>query len=73
MFETIHCQCIESEQRRQDELHDGHRWLKDTLPISNQMSSKASFLGCTITQAKYLEMTTQQPQTRLQQAKNEVQ
>ena len=32
-------QCIESEQRRRDELRDGYRRLKDALPVSNQKSS----------------------------------
>ncbi|KAI5998029.1 hypothetical protein EDD15DRAFT_2386780 [Pisolithus albus] len=59
--ETIRKQRIESEQRRRDELRDGYRRLKDALPVSNQKSSK------------YLEMTAQQLQARLQQAENEVQ
>ena len=43
---TIRCQCIESEQRR-DELRDGpdgyHR-VKDALPMFNQKSHKVSLL-----------------------------
>jgi hypothetical protein len=72
MFETIHRQCIESEQRCRDELHNGHHWLKDALPVSNQTLRKAFLLGCTIIHAKYLKMTAQQLQMRLQQATNEV-
>ena len=42
--ETIRKQRIESEQRRRDELRDGYARLKDTLPASNQKSSKVSLL-----------------------------
>jgi hypothetical protein len=69
--EEICCQRIESEQRRRDELRDGHRCLKDVLPISNQKSSKSSLLDRATTHITYLEMTQQQLQTRLQQAENE--
>ncbi|KAF9245710.1 hypothetical protein BU15DRAFT_40591 [Melanogaster broomeanus] len=71
--ETIRRQRIESEQRRRDELRDGYRRLKDALPVSNQKSSKVSLLDRATTHVKYLEMTAQQLQTRLQQAENEVQ
>ncbi|EGN93193.1 hypothetical protein SERLA73DRAFT_172348 [Serpula lacrymans var. lacrymans S7.3] len=71
--ETIRRQRIESEQRRRDELRDGYRRLKDALPVSNQKSSKVSLLDRATTHIKYLEMTAQQLQTRLQQAENEVQ
>ncbi|KAH9982760.1 hypothetical protein BGW80DRAFT_1453584 [Lactifluus volemus] len=69
--EEIRRQRIESEQRRRDELRDGYRRLKDALPVSNQKSSKVSLLDRATTHIKYLEMTQQQLQTRLQQAENE--
>jgi len=71
--ETIRRQRIESEQRRRDELRDGYRRLKDALPVSNQKSSKVSLLDRATTHVKYLEMTAQQLQTRLQSAESEVQ
>lgn len=70
--ETIRRQRIESEQRRRDELREGYRRLKDALPVSNQKSSKVSLLDRATTHIKYLEVTTNQLQTRLQQAENEV-
>jgi len=54
-------------------LRDGYRKLKDALPVSNQKSSKVSLLDRATTHVKYLEMTAQQLQTRLQQAEAEVQ
>jgi hypothetical protein len=54
-------------------LRDGYRRLKDALPVSNQKSSKVSLLDRATTHVKYLEMTAQQLQTRLQQAESEVQ
>ncbi|KAI0049297.1 hypothetical protein FA95DRAFT_909395 [Auriscalpium vulgare] len=71
--EEIRRQRIESEQRRRDELRDGYRRLKDALPVSNQKSSKVSLLDRATTHIKYLEMTQQQLQTRLQQAEAETQ
>ncbi|ETW86835.1 hypothetical protein HETIRDRAFT_437588 [Heterobasidion irregulare TC 32-1] len=71
--EEIRRQRIESEQRRRDELRDGYRRLKDALPVSNQKSSKVSLLDRATTHIKYLEMTQQQLQTRLQQAESETQ
>jgi conjugal transfer/entry exclusion protein len=70
-LEEIRRQRIESEQRRCDELRNGLRRLKDALPISNQKSSKLSLLDRATTHIKYLEMTQQQVQTRLQQAEDE--
>lgn len=70
--ETIRRQRIESEQRRRDELREGYRRLKESLPVSNQKSSKVSLLDRATTHIKYLEVTTQQLQTRLQQAEAEV-
>jgi len=70
--ETIRRQRIESEQRRRDELREGYRRLKDSLPVSNQKSSKVSLLDRATTHIKYLEVTTQQLQSRLQQAEAEV-
>lgn len=71
--EEIRRQRIESEQRRRDELRDGYRRLKDVLPVSNQKSSKVSLLDRATTHIKYLEMTQQQLQTRLNQAEMETQ
>lgn len=69
--EEIRRQRIESEQRRRDELRDGYRRLKDALPVSNQKSSKVSLLDRATTHIRYLEVTQQQLQTRLQQAEAE--
>jgi hypothetical protein len=71
--EEIRRQRIESEQRRRDELRDGYRRLKDALPVSNQKSSKVCLLDRATTHIKYLEMTKQQLQQRVQQAEAEVQ
>jgi hypothetical protein len=71
--EEIRRQRIESEQRRRDELRDGYRRLKDALPVSNQKSSKVCLLDRATTHVKYLEMTNQQLQARVQQAEAEVQ
>ncbi|KAI6095620.1 hypothetical protein F5141DRAFT_1221632 [Pisolithus sp. B1] len=71
--ETIHKQCIESEQRHCNELWVSYHQLKDALLVSNQRSSKVYLLNCATTHVKYLEMTAQQLQVRLQQAENEVQ
>ena len=57
--ETIHRQRIESEQRCCNELCDSYRRLEDTLPVSNQKSSKVSLLDHATTHVKYLEMTAQ--------------
>lgn len=70
--ETIRRQRIESEQRRRDELREGYRRLKDSLPVSNQKSSKVSLLDRATTHIKYLEVSNNQLQTRLQQAEAEV-
>jgi hypothetical protein len=67
--EEIRRQCIESEQKRRDELRDGYRGLKDALPFP--IRNQASLLDRATTHIKYLEMTQQQLQTRLQQAENE--
>ena len=71
--EEIRRQRIESEQRRRDALRDGYRRLKEVLPISNQKSSKVSLLDRATTHIKYVEMTQQQLQTRLNQAEMETQ
>ncbi|KAI6035889.1 hypothetical protein BKA83DRAFT_4119871 [Pisolithus microcarpus] len=70
---SIHKQCIKSEQKHHDKLWVSYHRLKDALLVSNQRSSKVSLLDCTTTHVKYLEMTAQQLQVRLQQAENEVQ
>jgi len=71
--EEIRRQRIESEQRRRDELREGYRRLKDSLPVSNQKSSKVSLLDRATTHIKYLEMTQSQLSMRLQQAEAETQ
>ncbi|KDQ63025.1 hypothetical protein JAAARDRAFT_119291 [Jaapia argillacea MUCL 33604] len=71
--EEIRRQRIESEQRRRDELREGYRRLKDALPVSNQKSSKVCLLDRATTHIKYLEMTNQQLQARVQQAESEMQ
>ena len=53
----IHCQHIESKQRCCNKLCDSYHWLEDTLPISNQKSSKVLLLNHTTTHIKYLKMT----------------
>jgi hypothetical protein len=70
--EEIRRQRIESEQRRRDELRDGYRRLKDALPPSSQKSSKVCLLDRATTHVKYLEVTTQQLQARVQAAEGEV-
>lgn len=71
--EEIRRQRIESEQRRRDELREGYRKLKDVLPVSNQKSSKVSLLDRATLHIKYLELTQQQLQQRLQSAEMETQ
>ncbi|KZV84303.1 hypothetical protein EXIGLDRAFT_776685 [Exidia glandulosa HHB12029] len=71
--EDVRKQRIESEQRRRDELREGYRKLKDVLPSSNQKSSKVSLLDRATLHIKYLEMTQQQLQARLQAAEMETQ
>ncbi|KAI0312813.1 hypothetical protein OF83DRAFT_1066603 [Amylostereum chailletii] len=67
----IRHQRVESEQRRRDELRDSYRRLKDVLPGLNQKSSNVSLLDQATTHIKFLEMTGQQLQTRLQNTENE--
>lgn len=71
--EDVRRQRIESEQRRRDELREGYRKLKGVLPVSNQKSSKVSLLDRATLHIKYLEMTQQQLQARLQAAEMETQ
>ena len=42
--EATRRQRIEAEQRRRDDLRDGYARLKDSLPVSNQKSSKVMLL-----------------------------
>ncbi|TFK41910.1 hypothetical protein BDQ12DRAFT_346099 [Crucibulum laeve] len=70
--ETIRKQRIESEQRRRDELRDGYARLKDTLPPSNQKSSKVSLLDRATGHIKYLETVKGQLEMRLKTAEAEV-
>jgi hypothetical protein len=70
--ETIRKQRIESEQRRRDELRDGYARLKDTLPASNQKSSKVSLLDRATSHLRYLETVKDQLENRLKSAESEV-
>jgi len=70
--ETIRRQRIESEQRRRDELRDGYARLKDTLPPSNQKSSKVSLLERATGHIRYLETVKDQLELRLKSAEAEV-
>jgi hypothetical protein len=70
--ETIRRQRIESEQRRRDELRDGYARLKDTLPASNQKSSKVSLLDRATGHLRYLETVKEQLEIRLKTAEAEV-
>jgi hypothetical protein len=70
--ETIRKQRIESEQRRRDELRDGYARLKDTLPASNQKSSKVSLLDRATGHIRYLETVKEQLELRLKSAEAEV-
>ncbi|TEB38663.1 hypothetical protein FA13DRAFT_390110 [Coprinellus micaceus] len=70
--ETIRRQRIESEQRRRDELRDGYARLKETLPPSNQKSSKVSLLERATGHIRYLETVKEQLELRLKSAEAEV-
>jgi len=71
--ETIRKQRIESEQRRRDELRDGYARLKETLPASNQKSSKVSLLDRATSHLRYLDSVREQLENKLRQAETEVQ
>jgi hypothetical protein len=70
--ETIRKQRIESEQRRRDELRDGYARLKETLPASNQKSSKVSLLDRATSHLRYLDTVREQLENRLKAAETEV-
>lgn len=70
--EEIRKQRIESEQRRRDELREGYRRLKEALPSSNQKSSKVALLDRAVNHVRYMEMTRQQLQVRLNAAEIEM-
>lgn len=70
--ETIRKQRIESEQRRRDELRDGYARLKETLPASNQKSSKVSLLDRATSHLRYLDTVREQLENRLKSAEAEV-
>jgi hypothetical protein len=70
--ETIRKQRIESEQRRRDELRDGYARLKETLPASNQKSSKVSLLDRATSHLRYLDTVREQLEARLKAAEQEV-
>ncbi|KAH7107098.1 hypothetical protein BKA62DRAFT_228461 [Auriculariales sp. MPI-PUGE-AT-0066] len=71
--DEVRRQRIESEQRRRDELREGYRKLKEVLPASNQKASKVSLLDRATMHIRYLEITQQQLQARVQQAELETQ
>jgi hypothetical protein len=70
--ETIRKQRIESEQRRRDELRDGYARLKDTLPATNQKSSKVSLLDRATNHVRNLEIAKGELEKRLKEAESEV-
>ncbi|KAJ7144847.1 hypothetical protein C8R43DRAFT_558414 [Mycena crocata] len=70
--ETIRKQRIESEQRRRDELRDGYARLKDTLPTTNQKSSKVSLLDRATNHVRNLELAKGELEKRLKEAESEV-
>ncbi|KAJ6486177.1 hypothetical protein C8R47DRAFT_1047776 [Mycena vitilis] len=70
--ETIRKQRIESEQRRRDELRDGYARLKDTLPTTNQKSSKVSLLDRATNHVRTLEIAKGELEKRLKEAESEV-
>ncbi|KAG6911353.1 hypothetical protein DXG01_001024 [Tephrocybe rancida] len=70
--ETIRKQRIESEQRRRDELRDGYARLKETLPSSNQKSSKVSLLDRATSHLRYLEGMKGTLENKLKAAELEV-
>ncbi|KAJ7150214.1 hypothetical protein C8R46DRAFT_914863 [Mycena filopes] len=70
--ETIRKQRIESEQRRRDELRDGYARLKDTLPTTNQKSSKVSLLDRATNHVRNLEIAKTELEKRLKEAESEV-
>ncbi|KAJ7601299.1 hypothetical protein FB45DRAFT_778565 [Roridomyces roridus] len=70
--ETIRKQRIESEQRRRDELRDGYARLKETLPSTNQKSSKVSLLDRATNHVRNLELAKVELEKRLKEAESEV-
>ncbi|KAJ7257776.1 hypothetical protein C8J57DRAFT_545067 [Mycena rebaudengoi] len=70
--ETIRKQRIESEQRRRNELRDGYARLKDTLPTTNQKSSKVSLLDRATNHVRNLEIAKGDLERRLKEAESEV-
>ncbi|KAF7302599.1 BHLH domain-containing protein [Mycena chlorophos] len=70
--ETIRRQRIESEQRRRDELRDGYARLKETLPPTNQKSSKVSLLDRATNHVRNLEVAKSELEKRLQEAETQV-
>ncbi|KAF7307407.1 BHLH domain-containing protein [Mycena indigotica] len=70
--ETIRRQRIESEQRRRDELRDGYARLKETLPATNQKSSKVSLLDRATSHIRNLDTSKTELEKRLQEAETQV-
>lgn len=70
--EATRRQRIEAEQRRRDDLRDGYARLKDSLPSSNQKSSKVMLLERAVNRIRELELENQEMQRRLSSAEAEV-
>ncbi|KAJ7175502.1 hypothetical protein C8R46DRAFT_835843, partial [Mycena filopes] len=70
--ETTRQQRIEPEQRRNAELHDGYARLKDTLPTTNQKSSKVSLLDRATNYVRNLDIAKTELEKRLKEAYSEV-
>ncbi|KAL1748924.1 hypothetical protein HDZ31DRAFT_59810 [Schizophyllum fasciatum] len=70
--EATRRQRIEAEQRRRDDLRDGYAKLKESLPVSNQKSSKVMLLERAVNRIRELEMENTEMQRRLVAAESEV-
>ncbi|KAF8963868.1 hypothetical protein BDZ97DRAFT_1660986 [Flammula alnicola] len=70
--ETVRKQRIESEQRRRDELREGYNRLKETLPPTNQKTSKVSLLDRATCHIRGLESQNREISERLRSAEHEV-
>ncbi|EPT02280.1 hypothetical protein FOMPIDRAFT_33788, partial [Fomitopsis schrenkii] len=69
--EAIRMIRLESEQRRRDDLRAAFRRLKTVLPPAKQKGNKVFLVERTITHIRYLELTKQHLQTKLQAAEAE--
>ncbi|KJA28464.1 hypothetical protein HYPSUDRAFT_197325 [Hypholoma sublateritium FD-334 SS-4] len=70
--EIVRKQRIESEQRRRDELRDGYNRLKDTLPPTNQKTSKVSLLDRATGHIRAIESQNRELIERVKSAEHEV-